>query len=113
NFPKASIVSLTALSGFDQLLLNVSSGKADIVFTEQTLVDDFIKKNPGLLKRVTKTPFQIFNASFPVAMDEVNLSRMMDSAINELHNNGSIDRILLEHGASRENFMRIAQPYQQ
>ena len=111
-FPKAKIVSVPQTSEFDRLLLNVSSGKADIVFNEPSLMNDFITKNPGLLKRVTKKPFQLFSVSFAVDINEANLAEMMDAALTEMQNNGIIEQILTLHHLDSDTFIRLAHPYQ-
>lgn len=110
-FPKLQNVSLPQLASFDQLLLNVSSKKADIVFTEPSLMDDFMKKNPGSLKPLSDKPFQVFATSVAVGINQDELAQMMNSALLEMQNAGVIDQILDKDGADAKSFLHVAKPY--
>lgn len=111
-FPKAKNISIPQLANFDQLLLNVSGKKADIVFTEPSLVNDFLKKNPGTLKPLLSEPFQVFATSFAINMHQNELGQMLDTALAEMQNSRMIDRILTQNNSDPATFMRLSKPYQ-
>ena len=111
-FPKASYVGQPQLSELGLIFLNFATGKADIVFNAPDTADDFITKNPNTLKRVSIDPFMLSGTAYSVAMNEANLQQMLDSAILEMINNGTLNAILDNHKAPRDQFLRVAQPYQ-
>lgn len=113
KFPKAKTISIPQNASFDQLLMNVSSGKADIVFNEPVLVNDFLNKNPGLLRQITKEPMEIYAVVFSLGMKEEALTQMINSALAQLQNSGMIDRLLNKNSISAQEFPRVARPYKE
>jgi len=47
DFPEAQTVSMTNLADINQVLLQVTTGKADVAMTEPSSSDEFMLKNPG------------------------------------------------------------------
>ena len=110
-FPNATKVSIPQMSEYDQLFLNVTSKKADIVFNERGVVEDFNNHNPGKLKRVNDKPFLLYSASLAVGIHEDALEHMLDSALIEMQDSGTIDEIFHKHNVSNAIFMSLATPY--
>lgn len=110
-FPRAEQVAIPQLGDITQLLLSVSTGKADGVFLEPGLAKDFATKNPGQIRQVTKEPYQIFPNSFATKLGEVEFKEMIDSALTELLNQGEIDRIITKYEPDRSIFMPVQKPY--
>lgn len=111
-FPKAAYVGQPQISDLTLIFMNVADGKADIVFNGADVAEDYTSKNPGKLKRVTREPFQVFSTAYGVAMGEVNLQQMMDSAIIELQNSGIINKIMKDNNMNPEFFLQVNKPYQ-
>jgi ABC-type amino acid transport substrate-binding protein len=111
-FPKANQQSIPQLADAAQLLLSVASGKSDGVFVETSFFNDYEKKNPGKIRRVTKTPYQIFPNSFALRIDQPQMKMALDSALAEMINQGSVDRIIEKYEPDRNVFMPLAKPYQ-
>jgi polar amino acid transport system substrate-binding protein len=112
KFPNAKQNSIPQLGDITQLLLAVSDGKADGVFLEPSLANDFEKKNPGKIRQITKTPYQIFPNVFGLRMDQPEMKMALDSALTEMINQGTIDRIIEKYEPDRSVFMPLAKPYQ-
>lgn len=110
SFPQATSVSLPQLSPPTDMLVNVSSGKADLVFTESSFAEAFIKQNPNSLRRAQETPYQIFPTALPVEIHETQLRDMLDSALTELRNQGTIAAIVKSH-VSDNSVLLVAPPY--
>ena len=67
DFPNASIESLPQGREVAQLLLQLSSGKADITFVEPAIAEAYISKNPGEIRRVNDiAPVRVFPNTFLV-----------------------------------------------
>jgi len=112
NFPKATEVAIPQLGQITDILVNVSTHKADIVLNEPSFVDDYIKNNPNTLRRVSKEPFEVFETAFAVDMRETQLREMLNSALAELENQGVIDGIISKYNPDPKVFLHVAKPYQ-
>ena len=112
-FPKATEVSVPQLGQITDILSNVADHKADIAFNEPSFVNEFMKKNPGKLRRAQDAPFQYFPTSLAVEIHEVQLRDMLDSALVELQNQGAVEEIIAKYNPDPSVFLRTAPPYKQ
>ena len=112
HFPKATEVSVPQMGQITDILVNVATHKADIVFNEPSFVDDYVKSNPGTLRRAQEQPYQFFPTSFGVEIHETELRDMLDSALIELENQGIINDIISKYNSDPKVFLRVAKPYQ-
>ena len=98
SFPKAKQFSIPQSSPFSDLLMNVVTGKADVVFVEPKFVEDFLKNNPEILKKVAlEKPLRAFPITMVVSKEAQDLKRVIDSALEEMMNTAEMDEILIEH----------------
>ena len=112
SFPRAETFSLPELSDFSLLLLNVSTGKADLTFSEASQFVDFDKKNPGLLRNITPDkPVRLVQNTFFVGGDEHRLVAMLNLALQNLHNEGYVDTLLDKYEAQPGVWRRVARTY--
>jgi len=111
HFSKATKVSVPQLGQSTDILMNVATHKADIVFTSSDIVGEFIKANPHSIRAAQDTPFQVFPAAIPVDIHETQLHDMIDSAMVELHNQGIVEEILTKYQADPKDYLRLAKPY--
>lgn len=105
DYPKAKTVSLTQLSSYAEVFLNIVQGKADISFNEPSAAEDFMKANPNSLKRVSGEPVRSFGNSFAFNKTNTELLNKWNTAIKELKNEGKIDKILNKYDV--ENYYLI------
>lgn len=113
DFPKAQQVFLPQLTPWTDNLMNITTGKADVTFGEATAVRPFLEKNPGTLKEFeTERPIRIFANTYAMKMGENEFKSMIDSAIDELINDGTVEKILQKYEAVPGEFLRVAPPYQ-
>jgi len=88
DFSNAKVVSIPQLSSVSQLLLDVTTKKADITFLEPAVALEFMAKNPGSIKEVSLVePLRVFPNSFMIGKGEYRLKSTLDTAIGELHRN--------------------------
>ncbi|MFZ2620318.1 MAG: transporter substrate-binding domain-containing protein [Alphaproteobacteria bacterium] len=112
DFPQASTLSLAQGSSFSDLLLNVAQGKADITFTNIGNTQNFLKTNPGTLRQLTQfKPIRMFAHAFAVAKDETVLANTLNIALEELHHDGTLAKILATHQAQRGVYFNPADDY--
>ncbi|MFZ2619404.1 MAG: transporter substrate-binding domain-containing protein [Alphaproteobacteria bacterium] len=112
DFPLAGRVSLPQLSDNSQAILNVVLGKADVVFNETSVMNDYMKKNPGQLRMVGTVPHRAFASPLLAAyITEAELIRMFDTVLSEMHLQGTVQRIVDKYEPDQRVFIPVAKPY--
>lgn len=83
-----------------QILLQLVTKKADIALVDEGLVNDFLKTNPGTLRRVEGIPaVRIFGENLAVRQGEYHLRDMLNVAIAQLINDGVIEELTKKSAA--------------
>jgi polar amino acid transport system substrate-binding protein len=112
QFPLAQQVSLPQLTDNSQLLLNITSGKADVTFVELAIAHDFLRSNPGSLKNIAEQkPARIFGNTALVKRGEIEFKHMIDCAFDELINSSQVDDLLKKYQPFPGAFYPVAYPY--
>jgi len=112
DFPQASRVDVTQLGGVSQALLDVQNDKADITFVEPIIALEFMAQNPGAIKEVEGIPpLRVFPNSMMIPKGEPELMSTLNTAINELLNNGFVDRVIDEYETYPGSYNRVQLPY--
>ena len=108
DYPSLEVVSLPNSTDVSQLLLQLTTNKADVTFVEGAIASEFLKKNPGSIRRIAEVPpVRSFPNTFLVAKGD-NLRTTLNIAIAELHGMGTIQRILDKYDPGHEKFVRVA-----
>lgn len=111
DFPNAQQISLPQQSEGSLLLMEVITGKADVTFLDPILAQGFEEANPGTIRRIPfSDPLRVFGEPFAVNKGETKLRDMMNIAIHEALQDGTIDRILASHEKAK-HYMPVAKPY--
>jgi polar amino acid transport system substrate-binding protein len=114
NFPRAQRVSIPQLNQWTDNLLNITSKKADAVFSEPSVITPFLEKNPGSLKLLpTPRPLRVFGVAIPIKMGETEFKSMLDSAIIEILSDGTMEEILAKYEKAPGELLRVAAPYEE
>ena len=88
-------MSLPQQTDVSQLLLQITSGKADITFVEPAIADAFLAKNPGSIKRVSGVdPVRLFPNTFLFRKGDTGLRDAINIAVIELTNSRRISAIV-------------------
>jgi len=113
QFPKAKELAIPQLSGLNELLLNVSSGKADVTFVELSNAADYLKQNPNSVKNVAlKKPINLFPNSVMFKRGEIEFKDMLDNAFAELLNSGYVEALNKKYESFPGAVYPVASPYQ-
>lgn len=110
SFPLAARASLPELSPYSDGMLTVATGKADIVFVENAVANNYLEANPGTLKRAGK-PVRVFPATYHMKKGEMAFKTMLDSAINYLLNHGVAEEIISTYEERPGDYLRTAPTY--
>lgn len=112
QFPKAKTFSVSQNTPISDLMMNVVTGKADVVFVEPKIAEDFLQSNPGTLKKV---PGNALVSSFPITIvlpkGEQDFKRVIDTAIAEIQNTREMDSILANYKSEGTLFEAPARPF--
>ena len=112
DYPSAKKVSLPQLSDLSQLLLTVSTGKADVTFMEPASAAPFIGHNAGVIEMVkTDRPIRIFPNCWMFKRNQMEFKDMLDTALEQLINSGAVDKIIRKNEPAPNTLFRDALPY--
>jgi len=111
DFPLVKRVSLPQLTEFGQLLLTVSSGKADVTFTEPADAAAFMKNNPSTIEKIGR-PVRVFPNCWIFRRGQREFKDMIDTALEQLINSGAEDKIIRKYEPAPNALYRDAIPYQ-
>lgn len=113
SFPKAKIESKPQLAAYEQLLLEVIAGKADVTFFNRLFANRFIAANPNKVRDVSPqtSPIRLYAECFILPLGEHRFNSMINSALVELVENGGFDTALSNHGEKPEDYFRRALPF--
>jgi len=98
--PSASYEFLPQTASGAEALMYVVTKKADIVFIDEALVNDFSKTNPGKLRKVEGIgPVRIFGEHIAVKAGEYHLRDMINMSLQQLTNDSVIEKITQKYSA--------------
>lgn len=113
DFPKAQAISLPVMSDYTQPLMEVTTKKADITFMDNNIGMRFLNSNPDSIKNVAADPpYKIFGQFILVDKNEHSLQTMLQSVINLMVLDGTMDRLIRKHEAQKGAYYRVAKPYE-
>ena len=113
DFPQAKRVSLPQLTDLSQLLLTVADGKADITIAEPQAAYQFMQKNPGRIKAAQPgKPLRLSANDMMLQQADEPFRRMIDLAVDDLHNSGIVDKILRKYEPYPNAYYRRSNPVQ-
>ncbi len=107
-FPHAQQVSLPQSSHFSDLILQVTTGKADIVFAEPTPIDEFMRHNRTRLKPITPTdkPLLVVPNIILLPSDDFAFKELIDNGLREMFNARLIDQIIDRYEMRPNSYVR-------
>lgn len=114
DFPNAQTVSLPSSTDVSQLLLQLTTDKADVTFVEPAIAAGFLAKNPGTIRKVNGvSPVRVFPNVFMVAKGETDLLNALNVAVDELVATNVVGATLARYDPSHDLFLTPAAPFAQ
>lgn len=112
DYPAAQKVSVPQLNPWSDVLLNITSKKADLTFAEPAAVNLYLEKNPGtLVELFPDQPIRVFANAYAFKLGEPEFKAMIDSAIQEMQSDGTIERIIRKYEKRPGEYLRVTPPY--
>ena len=106
DYPTAAVVSLPQQADVAQLLLQLSSRKADVTFVEPAIADAFLAKNPGSIRRVAGVaPVRLFPNTFLFRKGDTALRDAINVAIVELTNSRRLAAVVKPYDPDGSHFI--------
>jgi len=102
DYPLAKLNALPQSSSYAEVFLNIVNNKGDVEFAEPSAANDFLKSNPGKIKRVGNTPVRTFGNSFAFVRGQESMVSMWNVALGELINDGTVTRTLEKYNVSND-----------
>ncbi|MCB1538662.1 MAG: amino acid ABC transporter substrate-binding protein [Rhodospirillales bacterium] len=100
DYPLAKTVSRPQIGAVEDLLVMVMTGKADVTFDGPDRFEAFNRSNPGKIRMVpTARPIRIFPNTIAVDIHEHEMVHMLNTAIHQMQDNGTFDRLKKKYGA--------------
>jgi ABC-type amino acid transport substrate-binding protein len=95
SFPQAGKIILPELSPISDLFMNVTSKKADVTILDAASGQNFMSKQPNVLKIVAGGEnVRVFPNAFHMARGEYELQQMLNVALAELNSAGITQKII-------------------
>ncbi len=113
DYPKAKRLSLPQMAPISDILLSVSTGKADVTFTEPLFAYDFQKHNPKSVQNITPNkPVRVFPNVYMFKSGEPEFKTMLNTSLDEIANSGELEKIISKYEPYPKAYLRCAKPYQ-
>jgi ABC-type amino acid transport substrate-binding protein len=114
DFAKAQMNGLPQNTDVSQVLLEVATNKGDVTFVEPAVAMEYVRNNPGKIKEVANVkPLRVFPNVMMVGKGEDRFRSTLNIAIQELVNNGFVDRVINKYEKYPNSFQRVATPYRE
>ena len=110
-FPKAKTIPLTQLSSGAELILQVSTNKADATITDSFSGQAFIENNPGKIKIASDEPVRVLGFSFATPPHESFFGEVVDATLSNLIDIGFLDKTYKKYEKGVGRLVRVARPY--
>jgi ABC-type amino acid transport substrate-binding protein len=112
-FPKAQITMLSATMDGPSLIQEIVSKKADAMLGDYNNIITYNKNNPVQLRRVAADhPVKVQAFTLAVERHQSDLKEFLDNAIQDMLNDGTIDRMLDQWEQEPGLFLRVSKPYE-
>jgi polar amino acid transport system substrate-binding protein len=112
RFPNVHRVEAPALTDIGRLILDLTTKKVDVIFMAAGEADDYMKKHPGEIKRLTSKPVTVFDTAFMLKAGEDSLAGVLNAAIRQMQSEGFINGVLDKYNTAPDAYLRLAKPYQ-
>lgn len=113
DFPKARTLAIPQNADFTQMILNVISEKADIVFLAAAPARSYQAANPEKIVSVMPNqPLRIFPNAIMLPQGQYIFKQVLDFTLMEMLNCGEIDAILKKYEKVPNSFLRVSVPFE-
>ncbi len=114
QLPQAQRVSVPQNASISEMILQVTTKKADIAIVPVPVAKLFLKYNPDSIRSAYgEKPIRVYPISLVVSHGETNLLNLLNKAVREVTLNGEADAALHRYFSPDDMFYPVASPYAQ
>ncbi|MFZ2620643.1 MAG: transporter substrate-binding domain-containing protein [Alphaproteobacteria bacterium] len=112
QFPAATALRIPQLSGgVTDLVMQVTTKKADVIFTDLPSMAGFNRQNPDQLRPLLNHPVDMKKITLSVAAREQQLLNFLNEVGDILVLSGATEKVLQKYETISGSFLRPAPPY--
>ncbi len=112
-FPKAKVKIMPAMMDGPTVLQEIVTKKADAILLDRNAEIEYNKNNPVKLKLIAPDkPIKVQPFTLVVKRSDSELLDFLNLGMRELHNDGSIERMLEKWEPEPQTFLRVTKPYE-
>ncbi|HAX91321.1 MAG TPA: hypothetical protein DCY07_03825 [Rhodospirillaceae bacterium] len=113
SFPKAQTMSLPNSTDRASMILNVTTGKADVVLIDTITALEFMGHNPGKIRNlIPDDPIRLFPSVYGFKFGETGMQMAFNTAIQDYLDNKVIEGIIRKHEKYPNSIFRVARPFE-
>lgn len=111
-FPKSRNISLPESTDFGVSFADVTSRKADLIIMEPYQAEKFLATNPNSIKKLDlDLPLKVYGNCFMFKKGEFEYEHMLNTVLQDLINEGFVDRLLEKYEEYPNSFLRVDKPF--
>lgn len=112
QFPHAHLYQIPELSPISNLFIEVDTKKADAAIMDRATGANFMKANPGKVKRADGIVVRVFPNVYSLNQGEIELQQAVNQALRELQDAGIIDRIIKQYEPLPNSYFPVSSGYE-
>lgn len=97
--------------GVSDLIMQVVTKKADILFSDVAAMEGYMKANPNTMRPLMQFPVQLKKLDISVAQGEQELLNFLNEVGDMLMSDGTVERILKKYEKTSGTYLRIMPDY--
>ncbi|MGE4352427.1 MAG: substrate-binding periplasmic protein [Bdellovibrionales bacterium] len=111
EFPNSGVFTMPQNTDMGILLESINAHKADVALLNPLQVMPYLLSHPGKIRRIEgHKPIRAWSLGFGFGKGEYDLVAMFNLVIDEMHTDGTIDKVLDKYEAVPNSFVRIKSP---
>jgi polar amino acid transport system substrate-binding protein len=113
DFPNAGLLSLPAMSDGSQVMLSVTTKKADVFLNDAAAASVFIEKNPNQVKPVSHVPLRTLAAVIVLPQHDFAFKNMIDTVLQLFSGDKVVEEVLGRYSTQQDMFLLPSVPYKE
>ncbi|MCB1556661.1 MAG: transporter substrate-binding domain-containing protein [Alphaproteobacteria bacterium] len=98
-FPQAETIGVPPMAQNAEWIMNITTGKADVMITDYDEIRNFLEQNPGKLRQVKDVPpVKIYPMVLGVPKNEPMMHQMINNALRFSIDNGLMEELKEKYG---------------
>ncbi len=109
DFPNAKLFSLPEITAVSDMILTVSTGKADVTFIEDYVAQEFLVNNPNSIKRVGES-LRFYGNAMHLKKGENDLRLTINTVIEEILNSNFLTNLFKKYNIPENSYIIPLKP---